>query len=166
MVAWARVVVIVLVSLAATGCAIVAGAAAGGAAVGVVAGRAVAGQDAGAGSAVAVTFDPSRDLVAVGRMPGDTVRVRGAVSLVGRVTVERGDTLRVMLSEARGSDGPATFPARRQPVTSIVRGEGVSVRVINRRPALTDGMFVGALVGATAAFLALVVYCSTTRCLD
>ena len=163
-----RLAALVLVTLAVTGCALTVSAAAGGAVVGVVTGGAVARRAEArvAGAAVTVTFSPPRDVMAVGSAPDDTTWVRGAVSLGGRVTAAHGDTLRVALSEARGAAGPATFPAHRQPTTSIVRGAGVTVRVLSRRPALTDGAFVGALAGIVTAFLTLLIACSTTRCLD
>ena len=74
--------------------------------------------------------------------------------------------LHVALSAARGEAGPVTFSTRRRPTTSVVRAAGVDVHVINRRPSVATGAFVGALAGPAATFLAFFVICSNTRCLD
>lgn len=168
---WARlapVLALLALSSAPAGC-IAAGAAAG-ATVGVAAGDAAARHDSAryAGTAVAVAFARARDVAMVGSAGGDTTRVRGAVALLGRVTATRGDTLRLAVSEGRGSDGAASFPSGREPTTEIVPGPEVSVRVLSRAPTQTNAAFTGALIGiivaVTIGIVAWVIACSGNSC--
>ena len=172
------VLALLLLSLAPTGCAIFLGAAAGGAAVGAAASNAAARraegtEPRGAGAAVAVAFAPARDVAVVRGVsgaPAETTWVRGAISLLGRVAATHGDTLRLAVSEGRGTAGVATFPAGWEPIVEIVPGPGVAVRVLSKAPAVTDSAAVGALIGAvvatTAFVLFVLVYCSNRRCMD
>lgn len=153
--------------------AVVAGAA-GGAAVGAAtagpAERRTVQPGSDVGASVAVSLAPARDVAAVGRVSDDTSWVRDAVVLLGRVTAQHGDTLRIALSEGRGSAGTATFPSPLAPTVEIVRGDGVVVRVLSRAPAQTDaaamGVFVGTLMATAAVVAVVLLACSSQRCMD
>jgi hypothetical protein len=171
----APILALLLLSVASTGCFAILGAAAGGAAVGVAVSGVAEHRDAGtpprgAGASLAVAYAPARDIAVVSRMPAETTWVRGAISLLGRVVATRGDTLWLAVSEGRGSAGVATCPTGWEPPAEIVPGPGVAVRVLSRAPGAIDNAAVGALLGAvlgTAAFvLAVLVYCSSQRCMD
>jgi hypothetical protein len=152
--------------------------AAGGAAVGIAASgvqqhRTSDVDPRGAGASIAVAFAPARDVAVGGGMGGvaaETTWVRGAISLLGRVTATRGDTLLLAVSEGRGTAGVATFPARWEPVAEVVQGPGVAVHLLSRAPVATNNAAVGALLGAvvatTAFVLAVLLYCSNQRCMD
>jgi hypothetical protein len=165
---------ILLLALGPNACMLFVVGAAGGAALGAsTAGPAERrsvqpGSDVGA--SVAVALAPARDVAAVGGVPADTTWVPGAVVLLGRVTEARGDTLRIALSEGRGSAGTATFPSSFAPTVELVRGAGVAVRVLSRVPAQTNaaamGMLVGTIVATAAAFAAIFLVCSSQKCMD
>ena len=140
--------------LAQAGCYFIAGVGAAGALVG-----------GAAGAAVSITLDPPRDLTLVGT-GGDTAYVRGARSVVGQVTAERGDTLFVALTEVQGARGPATYPAIAGPTAAVVRDSAVTVRVVTRDASRSSTIFLGAALGATAFITAIFLYCAHTRCLD
>lgn len=166
----ARLAATVLLAVVPCGCMAVVAGAAGGAAVGMAAGDAAVRHDSTryGGASVAVAFAPARDVALVGAARGDTSWVRSAVSVLGRVTETRGDTLRLAVSEGRGTDGAATFPGGREPVTEVVPGPGVAVRVISRAPTQTDAAFTGAFLGTVLAFVAALVavtlMCSQSSC--
>ena len=165
-----RALLALLLTVAPSGCMALLAGATGGAAVGVAAGGAAERRDSTryAGTSVAVAFAPARDVAVVGAAPGDTTWVRGAVSVLGRVTATRGDTLRLAVSEGRGKGGAATFPSGREPMTEIVSGPGVTVREISRIPTQTNAAFTGALIGTilavTVGIVALVIACSGNSC--
>jgi len=155
--------------LAQAGCYFIAGVGAAGALVGGAAGAAVASDRpapvTALGAAVSITLDPPRDLTLVGT-GGDTAYVRGARSVIGRVTAERGDTLFVALTEVQGARGPATYPAIAGPTAAVVRDSAVTVRVVTRDASRSSTIFLGAALGATAFITAIFLYCAHTRCLD
>lgn len=165
---------VLVVVLAQSGCAVVAGVGAAGALAGGAVGALVGSSGGGGGApyggvvgaAVAVDIDPPRDLALVRAAPDDTAWVRGVRFLLGRVTAVRSDTLWLAVTEARGSAGPSTFPALAGPVTSVVGGPGVAVRVVARDAGRATTAYVGAALGAAAAILGLYYWCGQTRCLD
>jgi hypothetical protein len=165
-----RLVLLVALALAQSGCYVIAGAGAAGAVVGGATGAIVAGkrpaQVTAVGAAVSVTLDPPRDLTLTGAADADTTYVRGASAVVGQVVAERGDTLFVALTEVQGARGPATFPAIAGPTAAVVRGPGVAVRVIARDADRRAKILLGAVIGATASILGLYLWCAQTRCLD
>lgn len=165
-----RLVPLVALVLAQTGCYVIAGAAATGALIGGATGAAISADrpapGSAVGAAVSITLDPPRDLVLAGAAGGDTMWVRGARSVVGHVTQTRGDTMWVAVTAVEGARGPASFPAIAGPTAPIVRGPGVAVRVVTARAHRATATYVGAAIGAAASVLGLYLWCAQTRCLD
>lgn len=168
-----RLFLLLLLSLAPTGCMLIAATAAGGAASGAAV-ASVVGENARPrsvgtaaasfplGASVAVTLAPSRDVAVVGRRPGDTTWVRDAYALTGRVAGARGDTLSIALSEVTSATGPrATYPRRHAPTAAVVPSPAAKVRVIAARPAIAERAFLGAIAGAALAVAALVAILQT-----
>jgi hypothetical protein len=106
-------------------------------------------------------FDPPREL-ALERGPGDTVRVRGAVMVMGRLRAIHGDSAWIAASRVRshGDDGRGTVPGW----TTVVVSEGRTQVVPLSRDTYTDragAKQLGVLtsLAAAAAVLAYFAFC-------
>ena len=150
--------------LSATGCPFVAAGAALGAGTGgavAIAGLSDSSDASGAGipvkSAIRITFDAPRDLLSIQQSANDTMWVRGVELLIGRVEQIRGDTIRLLATEARLADGSKTTFPRNRAVLLVPRDSRTTIHVINLRPAVTEGITIGAAVGFVVVVAVLIV---------
>jgi hypothetical protein len=86
---------------------------------------------AAAGAAVRMRFTPPRDVYAV-RTARDTIVLHQASALLGRVDTSIGDTL--VLSTAEVQMGLETQSLPRGTKVAVVRGNGLTIEVINQHP--------------------------------
>jgi len=147
-------------SLSSTGCAffgagaaVAAGAATGGAVAS--AGLSDSPDDSGAKvparAAIRITFDGPRDLTTIHQARRDTNLLRRVAMVIGRVEVIHGDTIRLLDSEARHSDGSTSTYPRNRVVVLVPRDSRMAVHVISRRPAVTEGAAIGTGIGLVFA---------------
>ena len=124
------------------------------------------------GAAVAVRFaDPTELGIAEpgtvgsgGSAPGR--RVSDVVALSGRVQHVSQDTLWVALTSLTTLAGREALPRRPEAVTYVVQSSNASVEVLSASPGMVHGIAGGAVLALVGSMLALLVYCSTTRCMD
>jgi hypothetical protein len=109
------------------------------------------------GASVSIALDAARDVLTVGPRAGDTTLVRGAHTLIGRLTAVRGDTLLVALGSATLAGGErATYPRGGPPTIAVVPPPVGAVRVIAERPGATEWGTFAALAGSALAVALLV----------
>ena len=132
-----------------------------------------AGDRAGAlprDAAVAVRFAAPRSIeVGAAGASGEGSglrRVTGVEALSGRVHRVAGDSLWIALTTLTTAAGRETFPLRPEIVTRIHQGPETRVEVLSSSPGAIHGIAGGMVLVTIGAFLALIVYCSQTRCLD
>jgi len=140
--------------LSTTGCPFVAAGAALGAGTGGAVARAglsdssdASGAAIPAKAAIRITLDAPRDLASIHQTTNDTTWVRGVELLIGRVEQIRGDTIRLLATEARLADGSKTTFPRNRAVVLVPRDSRMAIHVINLRPAVTEGVTIGAGIG-------------------
>lgn len=94
---------------------------------------------------------------------GDTAWLPQARLLIGRVTAVRGDTLWLRLTEARSGAQRLTYPADRGPLVRLVGEEARRVEPLGNQPMAA---VLGALLGAGAGIVVIMVLCSIEPCLS
>lgn len=108
-------------------------------------------------AAIRITFDAPRDLASIRMGSNDTTWLRGIDLVIGRVEQMRGDTIRLLATEARLADGSKTTFPRNRAVLLVPRDSRTAVHVINVRPAVTEGITIGAAVGFVVVVAVLIV---------
>jgi hypothetical protein len=101
-----------------------------------------------------VRFTPPRDVYGV-RSTRDTLVLRQASALLGRVDSSIGDTL--VLSGAEVQMGLETQPLPRGTKVTVVRGEGFAMEVINQHPFRAELVTLVVIPGIILGLLAWLV---------
>jgi hypothetical protein len=157
-----RTALVVALLVASSGCHILAGGAALGAIGGAVATRDVRVKP---DASVRVDFAEPRDVDAVHRASAarDTVRLVRTRQLLGRVERLAGDSVWVVVSEARGETGPTRFRLGASPVVLVRQGPGVRVEPLANRP---TWIVAGGLIGTGLGVLYIIIACMLEPCLS
>lgn len=112
-----------------------------------------------------ISFGAPRDLQV--EMSGAARQSFPAVSVaIGQVESQRGDSIRLRVTELRSATARHTFPLDDAHRTNIEATPDVTLKVINANPGRTQRMFFGGIIGAIGFITAVIISCRFTPCMS